>query len=120
MQGYKVTTHDYRPPIQGGDPLWDGKALPFTLPTVRVDEGGKECSYGWNFCADLPTALRIAGPWHNGRGREMSDGMFTGVNHICVVTRDVDRAVRTWADKYVANAAYCLKHNVNVGAPLTS
>jgi catechol 2,3-dioxygenase-like lactoylglutathione lyase family enzyme len=26
--------------------------------------------------------------------------MFLGINHICVVTRDVDRAVRIWADKY--------------------
>jgi methylmalonyl-CoA/ethylmalonyl-CoA epimerase len=26
--------------------------------------------------------------------------MFLGINHICVVTRDVDRAVRIWADRY--------------------
>jgi catechol 2,3-dioxygenase-like lactoylglutathione lyase family enzyme len=25
---------------------------------------------------------------------------FTGINHICVVTGDLDRAVRTWADRY--------------------
>jgi carbonic anhydrase/acetyltransferase-like protein (isoleucine patch superfamily) len=30
-----------------------------------------------------------------------------------------DRALlRGWADKYVANAAYCLKHGINVGGPL--
>jgi gamma-carbonic anhydrase len=30
-----------------------------------------------------------------------------------------DRALlRTWADKYVANAAYCLKHCISVGNPL--
>ncbi len=30
-----------------------------------------------------------------------------------------DRALlRTWADKYVANAAYCLKNCINVGNPL--
>src|SRR4051812_7385145 len=30
-----------------------------------------------------------------------------------------DRAlIRTWADKYVANAAYCLKNRINIGAPL--
>jgi carbonic anhydrase/acetyltransferase-like protein (isoleucine patch superfamily) len=30
-----------------------------------------------------------------------------------------DRALlRTWADKYVANAAYCLKNGINVGNPL--
>ena len=26
--------------------------------------------------------------------------MFTGINHICVVTSDLDRAVRTWSDRY--------------------
>jgi carbonic anhydrase/acetyltransferase-like protein (isoleucine patch superfamily) len=26
--------------------------------------------------------------------------------------------LRYWADKYVANAAYCLKHRINVGHPL--
>jgi methylmalonyl-CoA/ethylmalonyl-CoA epimerase len=25
---------------------------------------------------------------------------FTSINHICVVTADLDRAVRTWADRY--------------------
>jgi gamma-carbonic anhydrase len=28
--------------------------------------------------------------------------------------------LRHWADKYVANAAFCLKHNINIGAPLTT
>src|SRR4051812_43101262 len=26
--------------------------------------------------------------------------MFTGINHICIATRDLDRAVGTWADRY--------------------
>jgi methylmalonyl-CoA/ethylmalonyl-CoA epimerase len=26
--------------------------------------------------------------------------VFTGVNHVCVVTGDLDRAVRAWADRY--------------------
>ena len=31
----------------------------------------------------------------------------------------VERAgLKYWAEKYVANAAYCLQHNLNVGAPL--
>lgn len=30
----------------------------------------------------------------------MSDSVFTGLNHICIVTRDVDRAVRVWSDRY--------------------
>jgi methylmalonyl-CoA/ethylmalonyl-CoA epimerase len=25
---------------------------------------------------------------------------FTGLNHLCVVTRDLDRAVSTWSDRY--------------------
>jgi gamma-carbonic anhydrase len=28
--------------------------------------------------------------------------------------------LKYWAEKYVANAAYCLQHNINVGAPLAS
>lgn len=32
---------------------------------------------------------------------------------------DEERAgLKYWADKYVANAAYCLEHGLNVGAPL--
>jgi carbonic anhydrase/acetyltransferase-like protein (isoleucine patch superfamily) len=27
--------------------------------------------------------------------------------------------LKHWADKYVANAAYCLEHGINVGAPLS-
>jgi catechol 2,3-dioxygenase-like lactoylglutathione lyase family enzyme len=26
--------------------------------------------------------------------------MFSDINHICIVTNDLDRAVRTWADRY--------------------
>jgi catechol 2,3-dioxygenase-like lactoylglutathione lyase family enzyme len=26
--------------------------------------------------------------------------IFSGINHICVVTRDLDRAVRLWTDRY--------------------
>ena len=29
-----------------------------------------------------------------------ADQLFTGANHVCVVTADVDRAVRTYADRY--------------------
>ncbi len=29
-----------------------------------------------------------------------SAGIFTAINHVCVVTRDIERAVRVWADKY--------------------
>jgi catechol 2,3-dioxygenase-like lactoylglutathione lyase family enzyme len=30
----------------------------------------------------------------------MGEPIFSGINHICVVTRDVDRTVRVWADRY--------------------
>jgi methylmalonyl-CoA/ethylmalonyl-CoA epimerase len=30
----------------------------------------------------------------------MTAPVFTGINHICVVTGDLDGAVRTWADRY--------------------
>jgi carbonic anhydrase/acetyltransferase-like protein (isoleucine patch superfamily) len=30
------------------------------------------------------------------------------------------RGLRKWAEKYVANAAYCLKHGIQVGVPLVS
>jgi catechol 2,3-dioxygenase-like lactoylglutathione lyase family enzyme len=26
--------------------------------------------------------------------------VFTGINHVCIATRDLDRAVRAWADRY--------------------
>ncbi len=63
---YKVFTHDLCPPIQGGAAVWDG-ALPHTLPRVDLDRDNDECAAGWNACAKLHTALRIAGLWPNGR-----------------------------------------------------
>jgi len=30
----------------------------------------------------------------------MPEPIFTGANHVCVVTHDLDAAVRTWADRY--------------------
>jgi methylmalonyl-CoA/ethylmalonyl-CoA epimerase len=30
----------------------------------------------------------------------MAAPLFTDINHICIVTTDLDRAVRTWADSY--------------------
>jgi hypothetical protein len=68
-QGWKVLTHDWRPPVQGGDPVCDGR-LPVTLPTVRLDTGRSECApgtTGWYFSSDLATAVGIAGLWPNGR-----------------------------------------------------
>jgi gamma-carbonic anhydrase len=36
------------------------------------------------------------------------------------LTEQERASLRVWAEKYVANAAYCLKHGIQVGKPLTS
>jgi hypothetical protein len=64
-EGYKVLTHDYRPPIQGGPPVWDGKRK--TLDKVTLDTGPNSCAPGWHFCAKPEDALRIGGLWPSGR-----------------------------------------------------
>ena len=64
--GYKVLTHDYCSPLQGGTPIWDGRCLPYELPAVTLDTSNDECAGGWNYCATLPDALLIAGLWPNG------------------------------------------------------
>ena len=58
---YKIFTHDFCSPLQGGKPIWDG-SLPFKLDTSET-----ECSYGWNFTDDLAKGFEIAGMWPNGR-----------------------------------------------------
>ena len=47
MTVFKLITHDYRPPIQGGDPVWDGHTLPFQLPRVTLDTSDADCGSGW-------------------------------------------------------------------------
>jgi len=66
MTFYKLWTHDFCSPLQGGKSVWDG-SLPFTLPTVKLDTGTEECSHGWNFVDDLAKGFQIAGMWPNGR-----------------------------------------------------
>ena len=66
QHAYKVFTHDLRPPVQGGAPVWIG-TLPHALPVVAVDASTEECAGGWNACAQPEDALRIAGLWPNGR-----------------------------------------------------
>jgi len=34
------------------------------------------------------------------------------------LTGEERAGLKHWADKYVTNAAYCLEHNINVGAPM--
>jgi hypothetical protein len=64
--GFKVFTHDWRSPLQGGDPI-KVKSFPHALPTVKLDTSTAECGPGWNFCGDPATAFRIAGLWPTGR-----------------------------------------------------
>ena len=71
MTGWKILNHDFRAPIQGGEPIWDGVALPHILPTVKVDDSEAECSYGWNFFNALAEAISIAGLWRTGRPNAM-------------------------------------------------
>lgn len=63
---YKVLTNDYRPPLQGGEPLWDGATLPYTLPAVALDASDRDCAPGYHYCATPAGALRIAGLWSDG------------------------------------------------------
>jgi len=65
-QAYKVFTHDLRPPVRGGDPVWAG-GVPHMLPRTEVDTSDEECAAGWNACAMAEDALRIAGLWPDGR-----------------------------------------------------
>src|SRR3990172_7168013 len=66
LKGWKVLTHDYRPPIQGGNPVWDS-TLGQTTPKVAVDMSAAGCGAGWNFTTRPETALRIGGLWPDGR-----------------------------------------------------
>lgn len=66
VKGWKILTHDYRPPLQGGDPVCDG-TLPYELPKVNLDRSDNECSHGWNFCREIRSGWKIAGMWRTGR-----------------------------------------------------
>ena len=66
ITGWKIFTHDFCSPLQGGAPIWDGREG-FLLSAVELAQGAEECAAGWNFCRTLPTALRVAGLWPNGR-----------------------------------------------------
>jgi len=35
------------------------------------------------------------------------------------LTAEERRGLKHWAEKYVANAAYCLEHGINIGAPMS-
>ena len=65
-QFFKIFTHDFKSPLQGGDVIWDG-SLPFDLPKVRLDTSDTKCGAGWNFVDSIATGFRIAGMWPAGR-----------------------------------------------------
>lgn len=68
MIGYKILTHDNRPPFRGGDPLIPPEqSLPYTLPTVALDTSEDECAPGYHFCHTPEEAIRIVGLWPDGR-----------------------------------------------------
>lgn len=62
---YRITTHDLRPPVRGGEPT---PHVPGELlPAVEVDASPGDCRPGWHACASPEAALRIAGEWPDGR-----------------------------------------------------
>ena len=63
---YKIFTHNFCSPIQGGDPVFDG-TVPCVLPEVELDTTSRDCASGWNFSDSLDRAFKIAGLWPTGR-----------------------------------------------------
>ena len=110
MKGYKCLTWDYRPPVQGGEPLFDGN-LPFTLPKRECDPGPAECSYGWNFTERPEQALLIAGLWPTGQPIRLfeieADGMVVRREEKCranqlrlVAEADMESALRAFSASF--------------------
>ena len=66
IQGWKILMPDFRPPLQGGSPIFDG-TFPVTTAKIECDTGPAICSHGWNFTKELETGFRIAGFWPTGR-----------------------------------------------------
>jgi hypothetical protein len=66
--GFKILTHDWCAPLQGGAPLCDG-ILPATLPPVTLDTSEAKCGAGggYHYCETLQQAAPIAGFWKSGR-----------------------------------------------------
>ena len=88
---YKVFTHDLRPPVRGGEPVWSG-ALPHRLPVIDVDLSGAECAHGWNACATAEDALSIAGFWPDGRPSRL----YRVETEIEVISRGDKLRAATW------------------------
>lgn len=95
MIAYKILTHDFRPPIQGGHPILPASVtFPYRLPTVEVDTSDAECGAGWNACADIETAIRIAGEWPNGRPSQVF--RLRSVQGACPLKRGDKIRAATW------------------------
>ncbi len=57
------------------------------------------------------------------QGQEIPDGSMAVGSPARVIRKlaDEERAgLKGWAMKYVANAAYCIKHRINIGGPLST
>jgi hypothetical protein len=65
--GWKTLTHDWRSPLQGGEPVCTGTAWPVHLDGVVLDTTDRECGAGWNYTASIAGTLAIAGLWPMGR-----------------------------------------------------
>jgi hypothetical protein len=62
--GFKIFTHDWRSPLQGGDPVVTNPVFPFDLPKVTLNPDPLlECGAGWNYCKSIVEAARIASYW---------------------------------------------------------
>jgi hypothetical protein len=67
-RGFKILTHDWRPPAQGVDPVVRHAAdLAITLPSTELDTSSTEYGAGSHYCATLSQAARTSGFWPNGR-----------------------------------------------------
>jgi carbonic anhydrase/acetyltransferase-like protein (isoleucine patch superfamily) len=56
------------------------------------------------------------------QGQEIPDGSMAVGSPAKVIrklTNEERAGLKDWAMKYVENAAYCLKHGINVGGPLS-
>ena len=94
--GWKILDSNFRPPIQGGAPLFDGHTFPTSLPPVLCDSSDKECSFGYNFVRDIETGFKIAGLWLTGRSN-------------AIIAVEADEAYRR-GDKLRAPSLNLLRH----------
>jgi hypothetical protein len=109
--GFKVFTHDLKSPLQEGAAVWDG-ADGFVLPKTTLDPSSSECGAGWNYCASIEQAWKIAGMWPAGRPsvvvkvRASGDAIERGNKRRCsqleIVERCDDSDLRTALDRFSA------------------